>query len=223
MTYDRQSTYLTWGGTIGGSGIDGWQCGVHLTPPAAGGSAMLPGQSMLDTLLNGAIKTFHTSAGAAIALPCLLTWAKAALLGLDGKYLLESTYSTVTPAPGAKAAPYTGGPQLSGVVTLWSGGTLGQANYGRFYVPWWEAAVDSSARVIAPAIADFQAAALVLVNGINSWSVANLGAGYRIRIMSKLGGGTTKDATKLRVGNVKDTQQRRRRQLTETYTTVAIT
>lgn len=217
MSYDRESIYLTWGGPMGGTGLDNWQCGVHLALAAPGGAPTLPSGADLLTLLAGPIKTFHTAAGTAIAVPCLLQWAKAARLDVNGHYVLEPVSATTGPWPGAKAAPYTGGPQLAAAITLWSGGSLGQANYGRFYVPWWEAACDSTARVIAPAVTDMATAAVALVDGINTWAGTAIGVGARIRIMSKLGTGSTKLATKVRVGNVKDTQQRRRRQLTEVY------
>jgi len=222
MTYDRLSTYLTWGGTIGSTSLDTWQCGVHLAQNPLLDAPGLPTTGELGTLLAGPLATFHEDPGTWISAGASLSWAKCAVIGTSGHYTGEAVNQTITAIPGGSTGTARGGPQLAACVTLWSGLTLGRANHGRFYVPWWEAQVDINGHVVDAQVLTMAANALVLVESINDWAGTVLAATARIRIMSKLGTGTTKLASKLRVGNVKDTQQRRRRQIPEVYTSASI-
>jgi hypothetical protein len=217
MTYDRQSTYLTWGGLIGPAGEDTWQTGVHLAlHPTLDGPGLPTAVQLLD-VLNGPIKTFHTAPGAYIAGGCLLTWAKCAQLDNTGAYTAEPVYQAIGATFGGAVVAARGAPQVSMVITLYSGQSLGHANFGRLYMPWWEAQVTDQGHVTPANTLTAADAAKTLIDGINAWAATALSATARVMIMSKVGGGQSKLPTTIRVGDVKDTQQRRRRQLREAY------
>lgn len=222
--YDRQSTYLTWGGTIGDSGLDTWQCGVHLAlgSGAGGDGPGLPDVSELTTLLNGAIATWHGNAQVATSSYCFLSWARAASLDPDGHYTAEPVVAQRTKLGGGAASVLQSAPQVALCVTLSSGLTLGHANHGRFYSPWNEAQLDGDGKIPTANLPAILTAAQALVNGINTWSHSALSAGCAIYVLSKIAGGTSRRVAQVRIGSVKDTQQRRRRQLDETYVTASI-
>ncbi len=223
MTYDRLSTYLTWGGDIGGTGEDHWQVGVHLAQTPSLDGPGLPDVTELGTLLAGPLTTFHAAASSWLSAGVTLGWAKAASIDAVGHYTTEPVYVTQTPVPGGSTGTLRGGPQVSACITLWSGQGLGQANYGRFYVPWWEAQVETSGHVQTGPRDNMAENAASLVQDINAWAITALSASTRIMIMSKLGTGASKRAKYVKVGDVKDTQQRRRRQLAEQYDVITLT
>lgn len=218
MTYDRQSTYLTWGGTIGEAGDETWQCGVHLALNPSLDGPGLPTVAELESLMTDTLDDFHVDPVNRIGSFVKLAFVKAASLDPDGHYTANPVIYELDTIVSGPADPCRGGPQLAACVTLWSGQTLGKANYGRFYYPGWEAQIQAgSGRVVANDQANFANSAIQLVTDINTWAASALSSTARVRIMSKLGGGTTKRAAIVRVGDVKDTQQRRRRQIDEIY------
>lgn len=222
MTYDRQSTYLTWGGTIGSSGADQWQCGLHLALNPSLDGPGLPTPAELETLLNGPISEQHTQTQIGIAPYCFLGWAKAASLDSMGAYTTDPVSATRIPVAGGSTAAAQGAPQVALVVTLYSGSQLGEANYGRYYLPWCELQLGGDGKIPEAFTANVVGHAKTFVDGVNSWAASVLSAQARITIMSKKGAGTSKRPAVVRVGSVKDTQQRRRRQLTEIYATATI-
>lgn len=217
MVYNRFSTMLTWGGTIGTTGNEGWQCGVHLGLTGSTDGPGLPTHTELLALLNGALTDFHSNPAAWISPGAYLSWAKAAQLDNEGHYTAEPVLANTTAVPGASTAPPRGGPQVACCITLWSGASLGEANYGRFYWPWWEAQVTTGGRVESTPLNAMMTNAMNLVDGINAWAATALTPSTRIVIMSKKGAGASKFPQYVRLGDVKDTQQRRRRQIAEQY------
>lgn len=223
--YDRMSTYLTWGGTIGtvASARETWQTGVHLALTGGTDGPGLPTDAELATILNGALSTFHSSGPVSLSMGAMLSWARCASLDDTGHYTTDPVLAERVPLSGGAADHNGASPQDSLVLTLYSGTQFGRANYGRMYMPWWSAWCNTTdGRVASGSVDAVAAAALDLVEGINAWAAAALSATARIRIMSKEGTGTTKTPAYLRVGDVKDTQQRRRRQIRERYTEAPI-
>lgn len=215
--FDRHSTLLTWGGHLGVPQQETWQCGVHLALDPSLDGPGVPTTGDLHTLLVGPLLTFHQLPANWISADCSLGWAKCASLDPDGAYSAAPVYVESDYNPGGSTAPNRGAPQVAMCVTLNSGGTLGKANFGRFYWAWWEAQVQDDGRVADATMESTADAAKALIDGINSWAVGALSATARVRIMSKQGAGTTKLASHVRVGNVKDTQRRRRRSMGELY------
>src|SRR5436190_5515419 len=138
MTYDRKTTYLTWGGSIGTSGRETWQTGVHLGQSPSLDAPGLPTVAQLTDLVTNQLAPFHQDTAQYISPGCALTFAKAAVLDESGSYTTDPVTVNTAPYIGGGSAPNKGAPQLSMCITLWSGQGLGRANFGRLYMPWWE-------------------------------------------------------------------------------------
>lgn len=221
MTYASESIYLTWGGTCPSSGsttgAEVWQCGVHFAPQPgmAGVGPSFGGFSMSDVA--DAIKAFHTNSEVYIASDVRLEWVKAAHLKTDGEYASEPRVQAVTPQVfgGSSFAPQV--LQASICVTLDSETTLGRAKTGRFYLP-----CPAVPRTLGTAsIGDTNATnvalhAKTMLNAVKG-EISQVEQAYYLAVMSKVGTGITKPVLSIKVGNVIDTQRRRRNAVTERY------
>lgn len=224
MSYNVQSLYLTWGGTLGTTtGPEIWQSGVHFAAPVGDPTPTLPSEASLAGLLSGAIAAFHADPDMWISSSAFLSFAKAALIDTDGSYITEAVQVEDTPvAGGSTVTVERSGMQDATVVSLWSGLTLGRANYGRFYTPWSNAQITASTGKVASGIVDDMAdAAQTFVNALNTWG-AGLADPGQVAILSKVGSGALKFPNFVRVGDVRDTQRRRRNAIDETYSSRAI-
>lgn len=226
MAYDRQHMYLTWGGRIGSDAAspEVWQCGVHLASSSAVGTPALPPLADLEDLYDDTILPYHAHASTAISAGAILMWAKAAALDVDGEYLADPVFYEGTDTPGGGSSDSSGAPQQALAVTLWSGGTFGTANYGRYYLPWSSATVlVATGRIDSTVLAGILTQTDNFLTEINTWAGGRFSTGTgAIRNMSSVGLGTTKAVTTIRLGDVKDTQRRRRNKLAEAYITAAL-
>jgi hypothetical protein len=141
-----------------------------------------------------------------------LVGVKAAALDTNGEYIAEPrTWEISTPPFGSINNVH---PQLTVVLSLRTGMTFGQANYGRMYLPHSFLALptDESRASLTAATA---AAALGadFINDVNS--LHGVTPPGQVCNLSAVGTGTTKAVTFVGVGRVTDTQRRRRAQLDE--------
>lgn len=142
------------------------------------------------------------------------TGVKVAAIGTDGDYLAEpAVRELAVPGEGTGAQIP---PQLTQVVSWWSGQNLGKANYGRVYLPYSKLDLTDETPFCTTAGA----------TGLAAEGVAYLNAIEDVltvapAIMSTTG--ITKQIAAVRVGNVVDTQRRRRNRLRETYQTDFVT
>ncbi|MGV1089627.1 MAG: hypothetical protein ACOYBX_16765, partial [Mycobacterium sp.] len=120
------------------------------------------------------------------------------------------------------ASAITGGstnvaPQLSIEVGLWSGSKFGRANYGKMYLPHTRMLLDPGTPRVSAANASTTATAMAaFITGLNG-SAGGWTGTPEVQVMSRVGSGTTKTVTTVRVGRVIDTQRRRRDRLIEDY------
>lgn len=146
---------------------------------------------------------------------------KIAAVGTDGHYLVDPRiYEDTAPTTGVAI----GNPaQCTTVISLRSGFSIGGGNRGRMYLPHFYmsglTASPFSDSTQAQHLAD---EAVSFVNATTTDMNANVTATIFPAIMSQVGGGTSKGVTEVRVGNVTDTQRRRRDQLAETYFTTSL-
>lgn len=221
MPYSDSHWHLTWGGEIGNGTREIWQCGLRLFRVGAFDSAPTPTTAQLGSLFNGALKTFHQSGTVGIASGAKLSWLRMAPVGVAGNELAEAiSYDAATPLPGGVTSTLHATPQSALCVTLYSGSSFGDANYGRFYLPWNQQEINpATGRIIgAPAIAT---AAATFVGAVNTWA-DSVQDDLHVVIMSQKGAGATKRAAQVWVGDVMDTQRRRRNRLDESYSQVAV-
>jgi len=222
--YQRRSLYLTWGGQIGssGSGVDVWQTGLHICGPDDTAAPGMPDAADMETLYEDILTPFHSDINVGISQGAKLLWAKAAPLDRNGNYSADA----IEHSGAAVAGPVTtdrGGPQDSLVLSLWSGQTLGRANYGRIYLPWNGIPVQATnARISDGAATNASVAAGDFINDVDAWVATFTDAAFVVRVMSAIGTGSSKRPQYVRVGNVIDTQRRRRNKVVETYFATAL-
>jgi len=224
VPYAGNQTYVTFGGQIGndGDGHDIWQVGLHFADPESTLVPALPTEAQLGDMY-ARWSTFFGDADNWISTGAVLTWAKAAALDADGAYLGDPVEVMGTVQSGGASGATAGSPQDALAVTLWSGTTFGVANFGRIYLPWWVAPVGLDTCTSGGYTPDVATEAADLIGDLNTLAAGWAGAlDAKVCNMSKVGAGTTKQVTSVRVGSVKDTQRRRRNRISETYTTVAV-
>jgi hypothetical protein len=215
VAYNRDAYYLTFGGPLFQTEI--WQCGIKFTPTS--GEDIFEGAfsniSMSD--IADDLRTWMTSGsnGAQIGSSARLAWAKLAVLDKAGHFKFDPMSEEITPEvmpPQTTVYPA----QVAYCVTLWSGGRLGRANYGRFYVPVPSMIVGQQSEGVMTTTNAFNAAAAAtaMINAVNG-EIDTVGINTRPAIYSKVGTGTTKVAQYVSVGRALDTQRRRRNSLQE--------
>lgn len=231
MAYDRPHYLLSVGGTAI-TGREIWQTGLRFAPQ--------PGSDVDDlvfALTNIGVNDIFTAFGnvignsnANLAYPAhtVLRFAKLAILNEAGKYAAEPKIHEGT-IPG-KGVAQTGAtpPQLAWCATLGTGRSFGTAQRGRMYfpvpypvVPSLDGTLGTVPTAIANQFRDLVVTAITAAEG----EVSTVAVGAFAAVMSKSGGvsaplagGSTNAVTEVSVGNVIDTQRRRRGELIEIYT-----
>ena len=145
-----------------------------------------------------------------------LNSVRIAAVGADGAEIGDAKiFEDLTPAAGDNTGIL---PQASIVFSTRSGGTTGSANYGRMYMPHTMLNMTAGSPFASTAVTGAVATVFqVFVNGVQSDLETAITAPLEPMIMTQVVGGTSKVITQVAVGNVTDTQRRRRNQLPETY------
>jgi hypothetical protein len=223
MSYDRSSWYITWGGRLGDSEI--WQTGLHAALDGTGVSPPAPDDDAVEAVKE-LVEDFHANELSHISNEVKLDWVKIAKRDTAGADTDAPAIWEFTTAPlglSATHMPFSS----AAVVSLRSGSTFGRANFGRMYLPCVASEINplTNGRFDSTTTSNLAGTAGALIDGINShlsgfWSGGI--AGFNVRNLSKVGSGTAKKVTSVYVGNVPDTQRRRRNALAEVYATQAI-
>lgn len=218
MTYDRKHFHVTWGGPLAQS--EEWSTGVRFAKlePLTGGpdSTTDELEDVPLTLLWTPVLDWFTSGngGSAIGSLAQLSWLKVALLDQSGHYIKDARFLSFAPVSPPITTTLT--PQDCYVVSLRSDETLGEANYGRMYVPTPGWLVGQNNGLITEVqAASARGAARLMLNLLTDAFRQNVHDDYRPAIMSKKGTGTSKRVSRIGVGRVMDTQRRRRNRLNE--------
>jgi hypothetical protein len=227
--YDRPHYLFTFGGTAI-SGVEIWQSGFRVAPPAdatEGDIRAALGQISVDDCFQAVGKVIgYTPALMAYSDSLVLRWAKVAPIKTNGKYAGNPKIAEGT-IKGAATGARTGPAQLAWVATLSSGKGFGMAQKGRMYwpvPPSVGATVDPVTGAVTQAqcdeFRDIVATAIEDVDGEISTTLVPAFAA----IMSSGGGvsnpsgtGTTNAIMEVGVGRILDTQRRRRNDLQEAY------
>lgn len=199
------------------SGGEEWQTGFYLGAPDA--DAQVPNQAFADVVRN-AWQTFFTLAGNGVSDSYNFTGVKLARLGLDGKYdgsAVIQSFPTGQVTGGSTGLPLP--PQVALVATLIAGSGKGLGGKGRMYLPGIKHAVTGNGRI---SDADALRVANNLATFFNTINASTDKPGTAINASRghvKFGGAGAVNITLngIRVGNVYDTQRRRRNGLSETY------
>jgi len=215
MPYPKPFARLSWLFEIGGT-AEVAETGLHISTVGSSpfdADAFVAGSTTTDlSLLATAYGLLFSSTGTWWASYSDLVGMKLAALDVTGHYTSAPLVEAVTGMHGTiESVP----PQSSQVLSLRSGLTFGRANYGRMYLPHTMSQLVNGTPYIGVTNADsLSAAAGVLLSSVNTYA-DGVTAGAGIVLISKVGAGTVKGCANVEVGQVEDTQRRRRNKLNE--------
>jgi hypothetical protein len=220
MAFSTQFLKLTWiFGIIGTDEIADTSLNYTSASPWTGAAAALAEVQTADLAgCAGDMINLLGSTGGRWADYSELRAVKCAAIGTDGHYLADPK---IYDDPDPTAGTTIGNPaQCTTVLSLRSGFSIGGGNRGRMYLPHFY----MSGLTASPFTDSTQAQGLAtngadFINAVTTDLSANVTATIFPAIMSQVGSGSSKGVTEVRVGNVTDTQRRRREQLPETYFT----
>lgn len=224
MAYSQAFLKLTFGGFQAG-GQDIWTCGINMSIQTLEGAPVTEPQAISafeayadsnDETLPGLFQDFVSNSNSYIPSAVNLTWVKLAVIGENGQYLADSKTWETTTTNGGRTGAYV--PQVSLVVTLASDKRADPGKYQRFYLPTITPTNSGSYRPTGTGAVAAHAAALLA--DLSDIVTGNLGT-YSIRpaavTSSPKHTGNYLPITRVRVGDVYDTQRRRRNKIGETY------
>lgn len=203
-------------------GAEEWQTGFYMGSAEA--DAPVPTQAFADAVRDAWIIPF-TTFGLGFSSAYSFTGVKCARLAKDGRYdgsdVVESFPATAING-GSSGNPLP--PQIALVATLIAGSGKGLAGKGRMYLPGVKFAVDGGGHI---GTSDAQAMATALATFFNTINSSFDAPGEAINVSrghkNLLGvGARNVPINGVRVGNVYDTQRRRRNALAETYSTAVV-
>lgn len=226
MPYDQEFLKVTWGFSIVNTPEEA-QTGLNFSSPSSPTYDAFTALAAIDMdvlgpLLITRMTTLINGAGVHFADYGRLNTVRVAGVLMSGAEIdPPKVYEDTTPAFGGNTGIP---PQVSLVCSTRSGLTSGAANFGRMYLPYTEPIIEAGTPFVAAAtVATIATAFATFVNGCNTDIGANDGTQTsEAMIMTQVTGGFSKKISQVAVGNVIDTQRRRRNQLTETYSFASI-
>lgn len=199
----------------GGLGADTWSCGIRLAgSPASSDTAFC--EDNLDAAAD-AVKTWWTAFPQGVSAYfnglANLSWVKLNAIAPSGRY--QDTNNTnlveIQPAIAPSGNASLVAPQLSICLTLRTANKRGLAHVGRIYVPAATGSVTGTGvipQALCEALAAHTSNFIGDLNGLDNLYAASVVSPHAE---------AHNPITRVDVGNVLDTQQRRRRQIDETY------
>lgn len=220
MAYDQEFLKITWGFTIA-STDEIAQTSLNFTDPqqpafdAAAALADLD-FSVVGPLLLARMATLLSTASVRWADYSRLNYVRAVAVGVPGLELGPALiFEDSTPAAGSQGLVP---PQSSIVLSTRSGLETGAANFGRMYLPHTMPPLVANTPFVGSGdTAAIATAAATFVNGVATDLSASVTQIVEATIMTQVAGQQSKVIASVAIGNVIDTQRRRRNQLTETY------
>lgn len=224
--YAHKVVHVTLSGTMLGGG-EIWQTGFHVGRLTA--DADTPTQAFVDAVRDAWVPIWSSNTGP-YCYAYQFTGVKAVLLETDGKYGANQpveSFPVAAVAGGYPGAPLP--PQVALVATLIGGSGKGTGGKGRMYLPGVSWPIDTTGHIVtanAQRVAtDLAAFFNTIDSNINSpGHVVNASKGHKV-----LGEPTpiyvnprNVPVNGVRVGNVYDTQRRRRNALHETYSAAVV-
>lgn len=215
MTFPVAHKLLTVGGQLYNRGED-WTFSMRIVAANADSSVS---QAQVDAVSVPILAWWNDLAN---PIPSLhnLDYCKLATIQPDGKYPPTApSFEHVFPANtvGKSGSQVTWPSQCSLAVTLLTALPRGRAHIGRFYLPPMNILLSGFGLVPSATQTSLGTQIKTMVDGINA--IASVG---RVRVMSRLGSGAMQDVTGIGVGQVVDTQRRRRSSLPENRVVVPL-
>ena len=219
--FAHKPVHVTISGTMF-AGNEEWQTGFYVGNASA--DAPVPTQAYADAVRDAWI-TFWRDTASFFSTEYRFTQVKAARLATDGKYDnsdVQVSYPATTQTGNAFNPPMP--PQCALVATLIAGSGKGLAGKGRMYLPGICAPVDSTGHISVGSCQGIATKLAAFFDTINS-SVDSPGHTVNASKGSKAllyVNGVTIPTNGVRVGNVYDTQRRRRDSLAEVYSAAVV-
>lgn len=220
MSYEKPYIKVTFGGTLA-DGQDIWSCGFHVANYSTGtpsSTLALFEDNKAD--LATCISDFYNDERSRTPRGAQMEWVKFALIDTDGKYLDEPILVEES-SEGSLGSPYV--PQVSCVISMVSGKFRDPGKYSRFYLP-----TISPAGTFGYKMSDTEAAGVMnsakdfLVEFNSILDTADPLQTLLVSAVSSSGSGIQSPITKVRVGEVLDTQRRRRNSIPENMQEVSL-
>ena len=193
---------------------DIWQCTLHMQ-----GTGMPTADAALDDLVQDLSTWMAASQSASAA---SLGWVKFNEIDpISRRYKSATdTYERILTTPVRGSVEGNGMPQQTLCVSLLTGAKRGLASRGRFYPPATVLSLGSDGTVSKTGVNLVAQAARTLINSLNNWPGTDTPFNGQVVVLG--GNGVTRNVTAVSVGNVMDTQRRRRNKLRESYTTLPL-
>lgn len=202
---------LRFGGTLGG---DTWSCGLRLRGQV-GRSDTATAEDNLEAVTE-IVKTWHKNDQAKVNPLALLGWVKLNAINAQGRYAQEGDTNLIEldPPQGTGSQNFAP-PQVATCITFRTAKTRGYARSGRMYVPAANMALNAGGSMSAGDALGQAQAMRTMLNSIAGLTI--LTVPLMTPAVFSDHAGEVNNITRVEVGTVLDTQQRRRRQLVEQY------
>lgn len=222
----QKVVHVTIHGTMFG-GAEEWQTGFYFGSATA--DAPTPTQAFVDKVRDE-WTTFHSLFANYISNRYAFTGVKAVLLEKNGKY---GSNQPVESFPATQiAGGYTGTPmppQCALVATLIGGSGKGLGGKGRMYLPGISAPVQADGHLLQTDCAGIATKLATFFNNLDAsidapGHVINVSRGHKTDLLGVVSYDNARNVkvNGVRVGNVYDTQRRRRNALAETYSAAVV-
>lgn len=228
MAFKEEFLYLSFGGRIETTD-DEWVCGINLGLDKGG---ILPStatitqvldkyyekmKDTMPTLFTNYIKNTRMSVPSAAK----LEYIKLAAKGKDGKYVTDPKYWEIIDVSGSQTGAFF--PQIACAITLSSDKRRDPGKNQRFYLPNGTNQIGGVAKVGSPT--EKAQITANLISALNQ-RITFPNSSFRVQPAAVTKAETGNEGylpiTKVRVGNVFDTQRRRRNAIPEVYTIVEV-
>lgn len=224
MAFPQNVLKLTWGGSLA-AGQDIWSCGTYLDASIGDGNNFTPeqwaGVANILTPYAAAVRQMHIDADTRIPSGVRLEWVKLALLGPNGNYIAEAhEYIYPSPVSGGGGSAYI--PQVACVVTLVSEKYKDPGKYNRFYLPVENTSSTGGYKMTAAQTQGVAASAAAFIEALDTTYTYEQGGNTLTStvtpVVASKSWNQLMPVVSLRVGDVLDTQRRRRNKVYENYT-----
>lgn len=215
--YDRRHFKLTFGGQVGDD-IDEWSTGIRIAPVTLGAVVDWPAAvTQIGQYYIPVVETLWQSVKKYASVGIDLRWLKLAAIGTDGKYVpgIDPYIFDFEAAIPGTAGGSSGGPQSAVVLSLRTNRNRGAATKGRMYLPLTGMTASGTTFKLSSTytgqIADAGKTFIEQLRVVNETTT------FGPYIMSGIGNGAINGINYVLVGDMLDTQRRRRNKFTEEY------
>lgn len=207
---------MSYGGTLC-EGLETWSNNIRFWRPTSGPLVFDYGAVLTD--LAADIRTLAGNTASLWLGDTKCTWVKFNRIDDQGRYESDTESNTrflsgADVIAGTVGSPYPA-PQVTMAITFRTANERGPASKGRIFIPRPAAVIDVQGKVQSSQVTGLAGAYKTFIQNLGNWPGLDLNT-LAPSVVSKVGTGKGAWITRVEVGNVADTQRRRRAQLVET-------